>query len=104
MAFPMKIKLPVDDGESQKDVSIEFDNVSLELINELRLVTTAIDAKLEMVLASIPDDVQISLEELKIGSVSYNKTRVSAKLYMDNFLNTEMTSERYDQKSFPGLF
>lgn len=104
LAFPVSIILPTDDGETSREVSIEFDNVSRELINELRTVTDSIDVKLEMVLASLPDEVQIELAELKIYTVAYTKTKVSAKLIVDNFLNTEMTSERYTTTNFPGLF
>lgn len=103
-SFPVKITLPADDGESAREISMEFDNVSLELLNEIRSVNDNIDVKLEMVLASIPNIVQISIEELKIQSVSYNKSRISAKLYLDNFLNTALSSERYQPSNFPGIF
>lgn len=104
IAFPMKIILPRDDGETTREVSIEFDNVSLELMNELRTVTTFINVKLEMVLASIPDAVQISFSELKIQNVTYNKTKVTARLFLDSFLNTEISSEKYTPTSYPGIF
>ncbi len=103
-AFPMRIGLPSDDGEKAREVTLDFDNVALDLINEIRTVTTPISVKLEMVLASIPDDVQIAFEELKIQSLSYSKTRVSARLFLDSFLSTEMTSEKYSPLIFPGLF
>lgn len=103
-AFPMRIRLPMDDGESTREVSIEFDNVSLTLIDELRTVTTPIDVKVDMILASNPDDIQISLDELKMRNVTYNKQIVSARLYLDSFLNVELTSERYSPKLYPGLF
>lgn len=103
-AFPMRIRLPADDGESAREVNIEFDNVSLEILNEIRTVTDYINVKIEMVLASVPDEVQISLEELKIQSVSYNSKTVSARLFLDNFLNTGLTSESYTPLIYPGLF
>lgn len=104
LAFPVKITLPVDDGESAREVSIEFDNVSLDLLDEIRQVTTPIDVKLEMVLASIPDDVQMSLEELKIGNVQYDSQKISARLFMDDFLSSGLTSESYTPTVFPGMF
>ena len=104
MAFPMKIRLPIDDGETAKEIAIQFDNVSLELIEEVRSVTTRIGVKLEMILASMPDVVQMSQEDLFISSISYNARSISARLVMDSFLNTEMTSERYNPSNFPGLF
>lgn len=103
-SFPMEIRLPLDDGESTRDFSIDFDNVSLELIEEIRTVTDTITVKLEMILASIPNEVQMVQEDLKIHSLSYTATKVSARLILDNFLNTEMTSERYGPFNFPGLF
>lgn len=104
MAFPIKIRFPIDDGETMKDFTLELDNVSLELVDILRAVTTQIDVTIEMILASMPDEVQISIEELKMAGITYNRQRISAKVILDNFLNTELTSERYTPKNFPGLF
>lgn len=103
-SFPMKIGLPVDDGESAREVEITFDNVSLAIISELRKVTTPIEVKLEMVLASIPDSVQMDFLELKIGNITYDANKISAKLYMDDFLYSGLTSETYSPNNFPGIF
>lgn len=103
-AFPMKIRFPVDDGETARDFTIDFDNVGLELIEEIRTVTTPISVKIELILASIPNEVQISQEDLLIEALTYNDKKISAKIALDNFLSTEMTSERYNPSNFPGLF
>ena len=106
LPFPITVTLPVDDGESSRECSLVLDNVSLELIDEIRSVSSAdrIGVKLELVLASMPNDVQIALEELKIGNVSYNKSNITARLVMDDFLNTELTSEKYGPSNYRGLF
>ena len=104
LAFPMKIRFPVDDGETTRNFQIEFDNVSLDLIEEIRSVTTAIGVKIEMILASMPDVIQVSQSELSIQSLNYNKSRITANIILDNFLNTELTSEKYTPTNFPGLF
>ena len=103
-AFPMNIRLPSDDGEVARDVSIDFDNVSLELIDELRAVTTPMTVKIEMVLVSALDTVELSLENLKMSSINYDEKKISARLFLDDFLNTEMTSEKYEPSNYPGLF
>lgn len=103
-AFPFSLRLPVDDGESVKSFAIEFDNVSLELITAIRTVTDAIGVNIKMILASMPDQIQLEFDELKIQNVTYDKQRISATIVMDNFLNTLMTSERYTPINFPGLF
>ena len=104
IAFPMNIVLPSDDGEASREVTIDFDNVSLFLIAKLRSIVTPIICTIEMVLASDLDSVQTSIDDLKVRSITYTKQRVSAKLYMDSFLNVELTSEKYTPNSYPGLF
>lgn len=105
LSFPFMINFPMDDGETERQVSISFDNVGLTLINPLRSITAGerIDVKVELVLASIPDAVQMSLEDLKISNISYSMSRVQATLVMDDFLSTEL-GERYTPTLYPGLF
>lgn len=103
-AFPMKIRLASDDGESNRDFAIEFENVSLDLITNLRSVTTDIGVRMDMVLASMPDVIQMSFEELIIRTINYNSSKVTARLILDNFLAVQMTSEKYTPTNYPGMF
>lgn len=103
-AFPMKIRLPVDDGESAREFQIEFDNASLNLIRSLRAVTSPIDCRIDMILASLPDVIQMSVVDLLIRTITYDDRKVSAKIVLDNFLTIGMPSEKYTPSLFPGLF
>lgn len=98
--------LPKDDGETIKEISIDFDNVSLELIDIIRSTVgqTNIQLTIEMILASLPNVVQKSITELEILSVTYNRFRVSCKIGLGDFLNVELSSEKYTPKNFRGLF
>lgn len=103
-AFPVDLQLPVDDGETVREVLITLDNVSQLLIDELRTVTDAIDVEIDMVLASNPDLVEVSLGELKIKNIEYNALQIKGRLYMDDFLNTEISSEKYTPSLYAGIF
>lgn len=103
-AFPMKVTFPVDDGESSRVFTIEFDNVSLDLITQFRSVTGNIGVQIDSVLASMPDVLQISNVDLFIGTISYTATSISASIILDNFLAVGMTGERYLPDNFPGVF
>ena len=103
-AFPMRVRFPADDGETTREFSIDFDNASIELVEAVRSVTTQIGVKIELILASIPDVVQVVQDELAIASIGYNSKKISAKIVLDGFLNTAMTSERYTPSKYPGLF
>lgn len=103
--FPIKISLPTDDGESIRKVELEFDNVSQELIDEIRTVTdNEISVDLQMVLASAPDIVEIEMLSMRIKSVSYNAQTIKASLFLDDFLNTELSCEKYTPTLYPGIF
>jgi|TARA_R110000851_G_scaffold91621_1_gene199972 hypothetical protein len=102
--FPFTLALPVDDGESQRTVTITFDNVSLELMTSLRSITTPLTFGIQMILASMPNEIQVSLFDLKLDTISYNAQTVRANLTLDSFLNSSMNSETYGPTNFPGLF
>lgn len=104
LAFPMKIRLPVDDGETARDFSLEFDNASLELITSLRSVTGSIAVTLQFILASMPDVIQAEHRDLMIRSISYNSQKITAKIVLDSFLAVEMPGERYTPSLYPGMF
>lgn len=104
LAFPFRITLPTDDGEKAREVDLVMDNVSLEVIGSLRSVTEEIPAKVEVILASLPNEIQMSIEGLVIRNISYNSKSITAKLGQDSFMFTELTSERYTPGKFPGLF
>lgn len=103
-AFPMKVRLPTDDGESAREFQIDMDNASLLLIRSLRAVTDPIECRIDMILASMPDVIQMSVTDLLIRSITYDEKKVSAKIVMDNFLTVAMTSERYTPSLYPGMF
>ena len=103
-AFPFKITLPPDDGETAREATVVIDNTSLDIIRKLREVTDEVAVKLEMIISSMPDEVQIAVEDLAIRNISYNTDTITARLAMDNFLQTEMTSEKYTPARFRGIF
>jgi hypothetical protein len=103
-AFPFKFKLPVEDGESQRNIEVQIDNTSLELVSSFRSVITPMDVLVELVLASDSDNVQIDIPDLKLRGITYDKNRISATLVLDSFLYIAMNSETYNRENFPGIF
>lgn len=102
--YPVSVVLPDDNTESARQVRLRLDNIDLTIISELRKVTTPISVKLEMVLASDPDTVQYSLDELSLRNISYDLNYINATLALDDFLSVGLTSERYTATRYPGIF
>ncbi len=102
--FPVNVKLPPDDENSERSIEITFDNVGLDYIAKFRSVSTPIKAEMEMILASEPDEVQVDIGQMVVMDINYNQSTIQARLLMDDFLNSELYSERYTPINFRGLF
>lgn len=104
LSFPLSITLPLQDGETPTSVVLKLDNVGRELIDELRTIDDFITVKLELILASLPNDVQMSIFDLKLSGVTFDATTISGTLFLDDFLNTKLDVETYGPSNYPGIF
>jgi hypothetical protein len=103
-AFPVKVTLADDDGDSQAQVQVEFDNVSLELLDEIRSIITPIPCEIDLVLASDPDTIEIALRDLLIRDITYNAQTIKGTLTADDFLNSRFPADTYTPTDYPGIF
>jgi len=103
-AFSFSVGLPADDGQTLKQVQIQIDNTSLELISSFRSITTPLTATVEFVLASDPDTVQLSIDDLTVRSMNYDQSLIRLVLSVDDIMNTALTSEEYSPSLYRGLF
>lgn len=103
-AFPLELVLPPDDGDTLPTVQITCQNASLELINMIRSVTGPMSVLIEMILASTPNYIEASIQDLRVVSVDYNKDTIVMTCSVDDLLNTSFPKECYLPSNFPGLF
>lgn len=104
VAFPMRIVLPEDNSETDKRIRISFDNISRFLIDSLRSITDPIDITYQIVLASNPNIIEIEITDLQLRNITSNVNTIEGTLALDDFLRTELSSEKYTPSNFPGLF
>lgn len=102
--FYFELVLPKDDGESKSSAQIQFDNVSLDLIDEIRSTTTPLACEIDIVLASNPDFIEISLRDLLIRNIKYDRFKINADLIVDDLLNSKFPADTYNPQEFPGMF
>jgi hypothetical protein len=103
-AFPFELILPQDDGDSLPQVVITLSNVSLEFIDEIRALNGALDVKLEVILASSPNTVEMSIDGMKTYTISYDTQSIQATCQVEDVLNMSFPNELYMPSNFPGLF
>lgn len=102
--LPMEVVLPDEQEGSAPRSQFRLSNVTRKMVELTRSVSTPAKAKLELVFASAPDDVEVESPWLNVLSAKTD----SAELTLELSLNA-MTAELYpagsfDPAGFPSLF
>lgn len=103
-AFPFDLILPQDDGDTLPQVIISLSNVDLSLIDEIRSLNSSLDVTLEIVLASNPNYVEMTIEGMKTISIQYDAQKIEATCQIEDVLNLAFPKGAYLPSNFPGLF
>jgi len=90
-AMPFEITLPGEDEESSPVSRVAMDNISREITNAIRQISTPPDATITVVLASNPDVEEISITGFQLTNIIVDPLTVEG----------ELTLERTDLRKFP---
>ncbi|WEX07367.1 DUF1833 family protein [Chelativorans sp. AA-79] len=101
---PINVVLSEDSDDTAPTASLEIDNTDLSLIAAMRSITQAAKVKLEMVLASDPDTVEIEFPEMMVSAVTYNASIISFTLTVDGLVAEPFPGNAFLPSTFPGLF
>lgn len=105
LAYPFLIALPGEGGErSARLARIEIDNVDPVILATLRKLSTRPSVKLEVVLASAPNEIAFSWPNLKLGNPGYDSARISVELTPRDDSTETWPKQRYGPTLYPGLF
>ena len=101
LAFPFEIVLP---STGQESVQLIVDNVSRELIDEVRSIDTPLDITLEVVRAAAPDTVEAGPFEFQSRAVEYDVQSMRFTLAYEPLLQEPFPAYTYTPIDYPGLF
>lgn len=101
--LPMEITLPSEDDAAPR-AQITLHDVTREAMPLIRSVTSAPTVKLELVLASDPDTVELAFDGLNMTAISYNRDTITAQLVADNLALEPFPAHTFTPAYFPGLF
>lgn len=105
-AYAFEITLPDDSLESDPQVKLSIDNVDQLLTDFLRSAGQPPKFKLQIILASSPNNIEIELADMVLRNVTWTQSKITGTLRLDDIWNTKFPSvgETYDPQQFPGLF
>lgn len=102
--FPFLFTSPGQDGESIKYASFVVDNISRELIGEIRAIRAPLNIRVKAVLASDPDLVERQFGNMQLRDIKANALVIEGQLIGVRFDTEPYPSRRRDPYNFPGTF
>ena len=104
VAYPFEISLPSnpETGISQAHLSIE--NVSQDIIDSIRNISTPPSVVIQIVLASDPDTIEVEFSGFELRNVSYDALTITGTLTIESFMSEPYPGDSFLPSTFPGLF
>ncbi len=103
-AYPFEASLAGEEEDRSPTARIRIDNVDRSIVRAVReIVGEPLTARLSIVLASTPDQVEVGPLNFKIRQVDYDAQVVEGELLLEDVLNTPCPAHRFTPADFPGL-
>lgn len=104
LAYPFKLSLPDDVQTSAPRAKLSIDNVSREIAQLIRTISTPPNVLIEIVRIDDPDSVEMSLPMFRLRNVEWDALQISGDLTIDEIEKEPFPQRRYTPAEFPGLF
>ena len=102
--FAFRPKFPDNVEGRAPTAQVEMDNVSLEIIREIRQIDTAPTVKLEIIRAADPDVVEMEWPEFYLRNIQWDVATIRGTLTLDNVVQEPFPAIAFTPAYFPGLF
>ncbi len=103
VGLPFELTLPDETEDGPGEVRLRIDNVDRMIVDTLREINTPPTVTVEVILASQPDTVELSVDNLTLRDARYDVVTVEGVLRFED-LTTEPIAEIISPERFPGLF
>ena len=102
--LPLEITLPQEEEAQAPRCSIVMRDVTRYLIPVIRELKEPPKVKLELVLSSTPDVVEVSFDGFYVTNFNYNRDQVTCELQMVNYEREPFPVHSFSPATFPRLF
>lgn len=102
--LPLEITLPQEDEAQAPRCTITIRDVTRYLTPIIRNLTEPPRVKLELILSTTKDLVEVTFDYFFITNFSYNRGQVTCELQMVNYEREPFPMHSFSPKYFPGLF
>jgi hypothetical protein len=104
VSFPFELTLPDDTDGGPPRATLTIDNVSREIAEAVRSVTSPPSVVIEVVRAAEPNVVEAVLPVFELRNVRYNAQTVSGELEVEDLTSEPYPADSFTPAKFRGLF
>jgi len=94
-AYPFEITLPDSNEDAPPKAKLRIDNVSREIGQSIRLISSPLDVTIKVIRQATPDAVEMEFSGMKLRRVTYDALSVSGDLEFE-----DLTREPYPAFTF----
>lgn len=100
----LTLQLPDEQDGAAPAAKLVIENITRDLIPMARSIQTPAQVKIECVLASAPDDVEITMPSFDMTNLQYDMATLQFDLTMDALTTVPFPSGTFGPANFPALF
>ncbi len=104
IAYPFEITLPDSTGDGTPSAQLVIDNVSREIAESIRSITTAPKVTISVIRAADPDTIEITFAPFTLRNVKWDIMKVSGDLSMEEIAIEPFPIGQFTPAQFQGLF
>lgn len=102
--YPFGIVLPDDHEEHVSKARIVIENVSRDIIDEIRSVSSPPTITMKVVLADSPDTIEAIFPDFMLTEVTYNQLQIEGDLSLETYMDEPFPGDDFLPATFPGMF
>lgn len=103
-AFPFDIELPDSREGVPPSATLVIDNVSQEIAQAVRTMTSVATVLIQIIRAADPDTIERSYTGFNLRDVKWNAHKMSGDLILEDFQTEPYPALQFSPAFFPGLF
>lgn len=103
IAFPFQITLPDSSEDAPPRARVTIDNVSREIGQAIRLMTSAAAVSIAVVRQEDPDTIEMQFSGMRNGSVLWDASKVEFDLEFEDLAREPFPALTFSPAEFPGL-
>ena len=104
VAYPFEIALPSDEEGAPPRTQVVIDNVSKEIADNLRAITSPASFTIEVVRGADPDTVEISWDNFQLRNIKGDVFQISGELNIEDVTQEPFPADTFTPAKYRGLF